>query len=33
MQYIGNLWDEEALKERVDAIMNLVEEGGVVFYK
>ncbi|KAF8759906.1 hypothetical protein RHS01_01650 [Rhizoctonia solani] len=26
MQYIGNLWDEQASKRRVDAIMELVEE-------
>ncbi|KAJ1308952.1 hypothetical protein OPQ81_004635 [Rhizoctonia solani] len=32
MQYIGNLWDEEALKLRVDAIMELVEEGGLSFH-
>ncbi|CUA69423.1 hypothetical protein RSOLAG22IIIB_03949 [Rhizoctonia solani] len=32
MQYIGNLWDEEALKLRVDAIMEIVEEGAVTFH-
>ncbi|KAH7343487.1 hypothetical protein B0J17DRAFT_625186 [Rhizoctonia solani] len=32
MQYIGNLWDEGSLKLRVDAIMELMEEGGVAFY-
>ncbi|KAG8731886.1 hypothetical protein FRC11_001779 [Ceratobasidium sp. 423] len=32
MQYLGNLWDEETLRLRVDAIMELVDEGGVVFY-
>ncbi|CAE6420948.1 unnamed protein product [Rhizoctonia solani] len=32
MQYIGSLWDEQASKRRVDAIMELVEEGGVTFH-
>ncbi|CAE6447622.1 unnamed protein product [Rhizoctonia solani] len=32
MQYIGNLWDEQASRRRVDAIMELVEEGGVIFH-
>ncbi|CAE6431692.1 unnamed protein product [Rhizoctonia solani] len=32
MQYIGNLWDEEASRLRVDAIMELVEEGAVAFH-
>ncbi|KAG8766660.1 hypothetical protein FRC12_006727 [Ceratobasidium sp. 428] len=31
MQYVGNLWDEKALAQRVDDIMRLVEEGGVAF--
>jgi hypothetical protein len=33
MQYIGNLWDEQALRLRVDEVMGLVEEGGIVFCK
>lgn len=33
MQYVGNLWDERALARRVDDIMQLVEDGGVIFYK
>ncbi|GAB1519806.1 hypothetical protein RhiTH_002876 [Rhizoctonia solani] len=32
MQYIGNLWDEQASKRRVDAIMELVEDGGIAFH-
>ncbi|KAG8768441.1 hypothetical protein FRC12_005563, partial [Ceratobasidium sp. 428] len=31
MQYVGNLWDEKALAQRVDDVMRLVEEGGVAF--
>ena len=33
MQYIGNLWDEEASRLRVDEIMKIVEEGAVTFHK
>lgn len=33
MQYIGNLWDEKAMAQRVDAVMQIAEEGGIAFYK
>lgn len=31
MKYVGNLWDEEALKRRVDALMDAEEQEGVYF--
>jgi hypothetical protein len=31
MKYVGNLWDEEALKRRVDALIDVEEEEGVSF--
>ena len=30
MQYVGNLWDEPALKKRIDALVR-VDQEGVVF--
>lgn len=31
MRYIGNLWDENAMRRRVESIINLEDEAGVLF--
>lgn len=31
MKYVGNLWDEETLKRRIEALINVEEQAGVVF--
>ncbi|KAF8812245.1 hypothetical protein BYT27DRAFT_7086925 [Phlegmacium glaucopus] len=31
MKYVGNLWDEEALNQRVEALIDIEEEHGVIF--
>ncbi|KAF8605249.1 hypothetical protein BDV93DRAFT_490531 [Ceratobasidium sp. AG-I] len=31
MQYVGNLWDEKTLAQRVDEVMQIAEEGGIAF--
>lgn len=31
MKYVGNLWDEGALKKRVDALIDIEEQEGVLF--
>jgi hypothetical protein len=33
MKYVGNLWDDEGMKDRVEALMDIDEQGGVVFRK
>lgn len=31
MKYVGNLWDEEALKRRVEALIDVEDQEGVTF--
>jgi hypothetical protein len=31
MKYVGTLWDEDSLKKRVDDLMQIEEEMGVLF--
>ena len=31
MKYVGNLWDEESLKQRVEALIDIEKERGVIF--
>jgi hypothetical protein len=31
MKYVGTLWDEEALKKRLDALVEIEEQEGVLF--
>jgi hypothetical protein len=31
MKYVGNLWDEQALKKRLDALVDTEEQEGVLF--
>lgn len=33
MKYVGNLWDEDALKRRLDRVMDVEDHLGVVFHK
>lgn len=33
MKYVGNLWDNEGMKDRMEALMDIDEQGGVVFRK
>ena len=31
MKYVGNLWDEESLNQRVEALIDIEKERGVIF--
>ena len=31
MKYVGNLWDEESLNQRVEALIDIEKERGVTF--
>ena len=31
MKYVGNLWDEQSLNQRVDALIDIEKERGVIF--
>ena len=31
LQFVGNLWDEEALNQRVEALIDIEKDRGVIF--
>jgi hypothetical protein len=31
LKYVGNLWDEESLKQRVEALIDIEKERGIIF--
>lgn len=33
MKYVGNLWDEESLNQRVETLVDIEEKHGVIFRK